>query len=95
VLISKAIGACQRWRRHGGWRCQRSTYRIRAHYLASDRSRASARTKVQARIFEDLGTSRQQIAEKTVVLEYGKEFHDLLDVERRHQATAAAQVAAP
>jgi hypothetical protein len=66
-------------------------YQIRAHYFASDRNRASARTKVQALIFEDFGTPKQRVTEKTVVLDYGKQTHDLLDVVRGK----VAQVAAP
>jgi hypothetical protein len=58
-------------------------YRIQAHYFASDRNRASARTKVQARVYEDFGRPQQRVTEKTVVLEYGKEMHDLLDVVRK------------
>jgi hypothetical protein len=71
-------------------RAPAGTYRIRAHYYASDRNRASARTKVQALIFEDFGTSRQRVTEKTVVLEYGKETHELLDVVRGRGVQAAA-----
>ncbi len=71
-------------------RAPAGTYRIRAHYFAANRDRASARTKVQAQIFEDFGTSRQRVTEKTVVLEYGKELHELLDVERRPSLRVAA-----
>jgi hypothetical protein len=66
-------------------------YQIRAHYFASDRNRASARTKVQALIFEDFGTPRQRVTEKTVILEDAKQMHDLLEVKRG----ATAKVAAP
>lgn len=66
-------------------------YLIRAHYFASDRNRVSARTKVQALVMEDYGTSRQRVTEKIVVLEYGKETHDLLEVVRG----ATVKVAAP
>jgi hypothetical protein len=66
-------------------------YEIRAKYFASDRNRTSARTKVSALIFEDWGTPRQRVTEKTVVLEYGKQMHDLLTVSRG----ASLQVAKP
>jgi hypothetical protein len=66
-------------------------YAIRAHYFASDRNRASARTKVQALVIEDYGTSRQRVTEKIVTLETGKQTHDLLEIVRGK----TAQVAAP
>jgi hypothetical protein len=66
-------------------------YQILAKYFASDRNRASARTKVQVIVFEGWGTSRQHISEKTVVLEYNKQMHELFEVKRG----ASAQVAAP
>ncbi|APR86670.1 hypothetical protein A7982_12019 [Minicystis rosea] len=66
-------------------------YQIRAKYFASDRNRASARTKVQVTVIEGWGTSRQRIAEKTVVLEYNKQMHDLFEITRG----ASAQIAAP
>ena len=69
----------------------RGKYQIRAHYFASDRNRASARTKVQALIIEDFGSGHERVTEKTVVLEYGKDTHDLLEVVRG----AIAKVAAP
>jgi uncharacterized protein YfaP (DUF2135 family) len=72
-------------------RAPAGNYQIRAHYFASDRNRASARTKVQALIFEDFGTPRQRVTEKTVVLEDAKQMHDLLEVKRG----ATAKVAAP
>jgi Mg-chelatase subunit ChlD len=64
-------------------------YRVSAKYFASDRNRTSARTKVQVIVFENWGTSRQKVSEKTVVLEYNKQMHDLYDVSRG----ASAQVA--
>lgn len=57
-------------------------YQIRAHYYASDRNRASARTKVQALVFEDWGSSRERVTEKLVTLEYGKDQHDIAAVWR-------------
>jgi uncharacterized protein YfaP (DUF2135 family) len=64
-------------------------YKVSAKYFASDRNRTSARTKVQVIVFENWGTSRQKVSEKTVVLEYNKQMHDLYDVTRG----ASAQVA--
>jgi hypothetical protein len=68
------------------------TYQIRAHYFASDRNRASARTKVQALVFEDFGTPRQRVTEKTIVLETGKQVHDLFQIVRG-RSVKGAQVA--
>ncbi|MRG97230.1 DUF2135 domain-containing protein [Polyangium spumosum] len=58
-------------------------YKIQAHYFASDRNRASTRTKVQVIVFEDFGTSAQKATEKVVTLEYGKQKHDLIEVLRK------------
>jgi hypothetical protein len=66
-------------------------YVIRAKYYASDRNRASARTKVHAVIIEDYGTGRQRMTDKVVTLEYNKDMHELLQVVRG----ASAQVAGP
>lgn len=66
-------------------------YLVRAKYYASDRNRASTRTKVHVVIFEDYGTSKQRMRESIVTLEYGKEMHDVATLVRG----AAAQVAAP
>jgi hypothetical protein len=66
-------------------------YAIRAHYYASDRNRASTRTKVQVLVIEDFGSPRQRTTEKVVTLEYNKESHDLMTVVRG----AKAQIAGP
>ena len=58
------------------------TYAIQAHYFASDRNRASARTKVYATIYEGWGTPQERVTEKVVALEYGKDKHDLATVRR-------------
>ncbi|MDC0742430.1 DUF2135 domain-containing protein [Polyangium mundeleinium] len=58
-------------------------YKIQAHYFASDRNRASTRTKVQVIVFEDFGTSAQKATEKVIMLEYGKQKHDLLEIVRK------------
>jgi tetratricopeptide (TPR) repeat protein len=60
----------------------RSSYLVRAHYYASDRNRASARTKVYATVFENWGTKNEKVTEKVVTLESGKEFHDIATLER-------------
>ena len=58
------------------------TYAIRAHYFASDRNRASARTKVYATVFEDWGSKDEKVHDQVVTLATGKEAHDILTVER-------------
>ncbi len=55
-------------------------YRIAVHYFASDRNRASTRTKVYATVFEGWGTPAERITRKVVTLAEGKEMHDLATV---------------
>lgn len=55
-------------------------YRIRVHYYASDRNRASARSKVYATIVEGFGTPRERVARKVVTLAEGKDMHDIAEV---------------
>jgi hypothetical protein len=57
-------------------------YLVRAHYYASDRNRASARTKVYVTTFEDWGTPKEKVTEKVVTLEYGKDTHDIATIVR-------------
>jgi len=57
-------------------------YDIRAHYFASDRNRASARTKVYATVFENWGTKAEKVTEKVVMLETGKESHEIATLAR-------------
>ncbi len=57
-------------------------YQIRAHFYASDQNRASARTKVQALVFEDWGSPKERVTERTVTLEQGKQMHDIATVSR-------------
>jgi hypothetical protein len=57
-------------------------YLVRAHYFASDRNRASARTKVYVTTFEDWGTPKEKVTEKVVTLEYGKDMHDIVTIQR-------------
>jgi hypothetical protein len=54
----------------------------RAHHYASDRNRASARTKVQALVLEDWRSSRERVPEQVVTLENGKDEHDIAVVWR-------------
>jgi hypothetical protein len=57
-------------------------YQVRAHFYASDVNRASARTKVQALVFEDWGSPKERVTERTVTLEIGKQMHDIATVSR-------------
>jgi hypothetical protein len=58
------------------------TYQIKAKYFASDRNRLTARTKVQANVFEGWGTKAERVTEKIVTLEVGKQMHDIAVVTR-------------
>ncbi len=58
-------------------------YLVRAHYYASDRNRASARTKVYVTTYEDWGTPRERATEKVVTLETGKQMHDIAVIDRK------------
>jgi len=60
----------------------KGNYDIRAHYFASDRNRASARTKVYATVFENWGTKSEKVTEKVVTLETGKESHEIAMLKR-------------
>jgi hypothetical protein len=66
-------------------------YVIRAKYFASDSNRTTARTKVQALVIEDYGTGKQKVSERLVTLEYGKDMHEIAQVQRK----AGAQIASP
>jgi tetratricopeptide (TPR) repeat protein len=57
-------------------------YRVSAHYFASDRNRASARTKVYVRTFENWGTPNERVTDKVVTLELGKETHAIATLQR-------------
>ena len=56
-------------------------YNIRVKYYASDANRLSARTKVQALVFQNFGTARQRVIEKTVTLALGKEMHHVASIQ--------------
>lgn len=60
----------------------KGTYAVRAHYFASDRNRASARTKVYATVIEGWGTPQERVTEKVVTLEIGKDKHDIVTIQR-------------
>jgi hypothetical protein len=66
------------------------TYQVKAHYFASDRNRASARTKVYATIFEGWGTGKEKVSEKAVTLELGKQVHDIAAIRKGADAKVAA-----
>lgn len=55
-------------------------YQVRAKYFASDRNRASARTKVYATIARNWGRPGEEVETKVVTLETGKDMHDLVTV---------------
>jgi hypothetical protein len=52
-------------------------YRIRAKFYASNRNRASARTKVYATVYENWGRPTERVTRKVVPLVEGKEFRDV------------------
>jgi hypothetical protein len=60
----------------------RGQYQVRAHYFASDRNRASARTKVYVTVYTNWGRSDERASERVVALEYGKEMHDIATLAR-------------
>lgn len=55
-------------------------YQVRAKYFASDSNRASARTKVYATIIRDFGRKTERAEDKVIVLERGKDMHDLVTI---------------
>jgi Mg-chelatase subunit ChlD len=58
------------------------TFQIRAKYFASERNRATARTKVYATVIEGWGTKNERVTEKVVTLVEDKEMHDIATVVR-------------
>ena len=58
------------------------TYGIRAHYYASQRNRATARTKVFAHVIENWGRPNEKVTESVVTLVEGKDDHDILMLKR-------------
>ena len=64
-------------------RAPRGRFNVRAHYYASDRNRASARTKVYVTLFEQWGTVNERVTEKVIALEDGKQWHDIATLVAR------------
>jgi hypothetical protein len=58
------------------------TYKIRAHYFASQRNRATARTKVYAHVIESWGRPNEKVTEDVVTLVEGKDDHDIMTLKR-------------
>jgi hypothetical protein len=58
-------------------------YLVQAKYFASDRNRASTRTKVSVIVIEDYGTQAQRMSERVVTLAYDKDMHDLFKIGRK------------
>ncbi len=58
------------------------SYRVSAHYYASDANRASTRTKVLALIYEGWGTQDEKATVKALALSGQKENHELATVKR-------------
>ncbi len=59
------------------------TYNVFAHYFASDRNRASARTKVYVTVIENWGTAEEKVTERVIALETGKQKHPIAQLARR------------
>jgi hypothetical protein len=66
-------------------RAKLGTYRVRAHYFASDANRMGARTKVYAQIIRNYGTPQESVERKVVTLQTGKDVHDLVSVRGLRQ----------
>lgn len=62
---------------------QSGQYLVQAKYFASDRNRASTRTKVSVIVIEDYGTQAQRMSERVVTLAYDKDMHDLFKIGRK------------
>jgi tetratricopeptide (TPR) repeat protein len=67
---------------------QAGSYNVQAKYFASDRNRASTRTKVSVTVIEDYGTQSMRLYERVVTLAYDKDMHDLFKIERKAGAKA-------
>ena len=66
-------------------------YSVRAKYFASDRNRASARSKVYATVIRNFGSANERSERKVVTLETGKEMHSLTRFKIAGGAVGAAQ----
>jgi hypothetical protein len=66
-------------------RAKLGTYKVRAHYFASDANRMGARSKVYAQIIQNYGTPQETVTRKVVTLEIGKDVHDITSFRGRRQ----------
>mgnify|MGYP001596044301 FL=1 len=62
-------------------RASAGRYAVRVRYFASDRTRASARTKVLATVVEAYGTPQERLTRYVATLETGREIHDIMTVK--------------
>jgi hypothetical protein len=69
-------------------RAPTGTYNVFAHYFASNRNRASARTKVYVTMIENWGTPGEQVTERVIALETGKQKHAIAQLARRSPSIA-------
>ncbi len=69
-------------------RAPQGTYNVFAHYFASNRNRASARTKVYVTMIENWGTPSEQVTERVIALETGKQKHAIAQLARKPVAIA-------
>lgn len=60
-----------------------------AHYFASDRNRASARTKVYVTMFENWGSPNERVTERVIALETGKQKHGIASLVVGSSGTVA------
>jgi tetratricopeptide (TPR) repeat protein len=61
----------------------RGNYNVFAHYFASDRNRASARTKVYVTMIENWGTPAEKVTDRVIALETGKQKHSIATLNRQ------------
>ncbi|MCU0687222.1 MAG: DUF2135 domain-containing protein [Polyangiaceae bacterium] len=61
-------------------RAKSGKYKVRAHYYASDRNRASAATKVYATLVEHWGEPNEKVTERVVTLAAGKQMHEVAEL---------------
>jgi len=64
-------------------RAPTGNYDVFAHYFASDRNRASARTKVYVTMVENWGSAEEKVTERVIALETGKQRHAIAQLARR------------
>ncbi len=64
-------------------RAPTGNYNVFAHYFASDRNRASARTKVYVTMIENWGSAEEKVTERVIALETGKQKHAIAQLARR------------